>query len=867
MSLVASMGGGNDIVNANPANTDIDKFGSTSISTTALPATIGVTAYGGAGDDQFTGGLGDDSFFGGDGNDKFFSGTSADGADTYAGDVGDDTVSYLGRSGDMKIDIGPVRPAVEGASDLRNPNLYGSSGMLSGAGLSYVIDGKACTTTFTSSTNKPADVLSQINAATNTCMSSSMLTYATLNAKNHLVIMSNTNDMVNSFVKVESDPGIAATMATGAETLLGLTAGGMAATSFTGTGVVDGTLAPMLDTQRLVLRVNGVYVSVVFATPVTGTDVINQINAAIDAALGTTNGKWASLDSASHLVLSNATYSILAGANAVTSPAVSAAALLGFTNSIEGTADLSVAATRMALNGKTASFVIDGARIETAFGAAPASAAAVATAINATANAELGTTNVAYARINPSNNHLIVASARDLAGVSGVSLVGDPAVTAPAAMTTVIAETLLGLTASAPGGSKLVGVDLTTASLYGMSGSLADARLELIVNGSYVSVLFAAPADQTALLGAINTAIQGVLGGSATYATANATTHKLEIAATWVRVVNGIAAITYTSADATLGMASVYNTGVHRDVADADDGLLDEHDDVRYTTENITSGSGNDVIAGNDQKNTIKGGDGNDTISGGNNGATCMATAGDVLQGEGGDDTFVLAMADCRATLTGGDGNNTADFSGRSGDLQLRNNGTADDGESTGAEAVNIGTDIKTMIGGFGNDAITGGASDETFVGGPGADVVVGGTGNDTIDYSASPLPVNVTLCFAATLMTCPTADDGASMEGDQIYQIEHIKGSAYDDTLSGASSTNVELTIEGGAGNDVITGGAANDTLWGDAGDDHLKGGDGADQLSGDAGDDWLEGEAGDQDICLGDGSDLTHPKSTCEL
>ena len=126
---------------------------------------------------------------------------------------------------------------------------------------------------------------------------------------------------------------------------------------------------------------------------------------------------------------------------------------------------------------------------------------------------------------------------------------------------------------------------------------------------------------------------------------------------------------------------------------------------------------------------------------------------------------------------------------------------------------------------------------------------------------------MNVSLCFAATLMTCPTADDGATAEGDQVYQVEHIKGSAFDDTLSGSSSTTIELIIEGGAGNDHITGGAANDTLWGDSGDDHLEGGDGADQLSGDAGDDWLEGGNGDQDICLGDGSDITHAKATCEL
>jgi Ca2+-binding RTX toxin-like protein len=672
--------------------------------------------------------------------------------------------------------------------------------------------------------------------------------------------MSNTNDMINSFVKVESDPAIATTT-TGAEAKLGFTVtGATAVTSVTGSVSLDSTNAPMVNTQRLVLRVNGLYVPVVFSAVSVVGDIVSQVNAAIDTALGTTNGQWASSDGGEHLILSNANYFVIAGAAAVTAPANDAASLLGFTNMYEGTADLSVMATLTALNGKTASFVIDGARIETAFSAAPADADAVATAINTTANTELGTTNVVYAHIN-AKHHLVVNSGGDTAGVSSVRIVDDPAIMAPT--TSTAAETALSLTASAPVSTTLVGIDLTTDALYGGTGTLADVRLMLIVNGDYTPITITAPADDTALLTQLNT----VLNPLGVTASANATTHKLEITGAWLRVVAGASAITYTSADATLGIATNYNAGVHRDVTDADDGLLDEHDDVRYTTENITGGSGNDVLVGNDQKNTIKAGSGNDVISGGNNGATCVATAGDVLQGESGDDTFVLPMADCRATLTGGDGNHSADFSGRSADLQLRNNGTADDGESTGAEAVNIATDIKTMIGGFGADAMTGGASDETFVGGPGSDTVVGGSGNDTIDYSDSPAFVNVSLCFSATLMACPTADDGATNEADQIFQVEHIKGSAYDDTLSGATSTNVAVVIEGGAGNDSITGGAAGDTLWGDAGDDHLQGGNGADQLSGDAGDDWLDGEGDDQDICLGDASDITHAKMNCEL
>ena len=239
----------------------------------------------------------------------------------------------------------------------------------------------------------------------------------------------------------------------------------------------------------------------------------------------------------------------------------------------------------------------------------------------------------------------------------------------------------------------------------------------------------------------------------------------------------------------------------------------------------------------------------------------------DTLQGEADNDTFVLPAKNCKAGISGGDGDNVADFSGRTADLILRNNGTADDGE--GDEAANIGTDIKKLIGGFGADELTGGAGDDTLVGGPGADKLVGGGGVDTADYSGAMGPLDVSLCFTSTLVACGmTGNDGVSGENDQTYQLEHIVGGAYNDTLSGSdASSSVDLTIEGGLGDDTITGGAGNDSLFGDAGDDTLHGGAGDDQLQGDSGDDALDGGDGDADICLGDSSDVTTAKLACEL
>jgi Ca2+-binding RTX toxin-like protein len=650
LALAASMGGGADNVFANTAASAIDKFSAVT-GLVVGPMALGVTAYGGIGDDHFTGGAGPDAFFGGDNNDTFNMDALADGADVYSGDLGIDTVDYSNRTAAVNVDLGPLSPSLFGTVDLATPGLYGASGTLDTKTLAVAINNQRVETVF-SAPASPEAVLTAINTAANTALTTTSLVYATMSAQNKLVV-TNPSGTATSPVQVQGTLAIATAAGAAADGILGLTAGGATVT-----------------------------------TPVVGT------------------------------------------------------------------------------------------------------------------------------------------------------------------------------------------VDLSTLT-WGGSATLNAKRLLLVLNGLYFTVTFTTPANIAAALTAINTAADTALGTTGgTYATEDAT-HHLTLTAGSVAIKDGALAKALTSAHTQLGLTAAVATAA---VADADDGLVDadlvtvgnqpEGDDVRYSTENILSGSGDDVLIGNALKNSIKGGLGNDTISGGSN-ASCGATDGDTLFGEDGNDTFLSPMINCKAAYTGGAGDNVVDFSGRTQILTLKNDAAALDGEGT--EAANIGADVLKMIGGFGADAITGGVGDDILVGGPGADVLVGGAGNDTVDYSGSPSAVSVTLCFAAAIGTCGTADDGTtagSGEGDQVYQIEHAIGSNYIDTLSGSTApSTIDVTIEGGLLGDTITGGAGNDTLWGDAGDDTIHGGPGDDNISGGAGIDVLDGGDGDGDICLSDSSDVAATRIACEL
>ena len=77
--------------------------------------------------------------------------------------------------------------------------------------------------------------------------------------------------------------------------------------------------------------------------------------------------------------------------------------------------------------------------------------------------------------------------------------------------------------------------------------------------------------------------------------------------------------------------------------------------------------------------------------------------------------------------------------------------------------------------------------------------------GGDTVDYSHAPGPNGVTVNLSLSGPQ-PTVGSGA----DQLFNIENLRGSNFNDVLTGNSSSNI---LEGGPGNDTLTGSGGNDT------------------------------------------------------
>ena len=250
-----------------------------------------------------------------------------------------------------------------------------------------------------------------------------------------------------------------------------------------------------------------------------------------------------------------------------------------------------------------------------------------------------------------------------------------------------------------------------------------------------------------------------------------------------------------------------------------------------------------DILLGNHSPNSlfgnagddiIHGGGGNDLLRGGPDNDRLGGTA--VQQGDG---TFVGQDEEGDDTLYGDEGND-----------QLKG-GTGDD----------------MLFGGMGSDELLGGAGDDYLEGGPGADELVGGTGSDTAGYTMSPEAVTVDLRHPIPGVT--SAPMGGDAMGDVLKEIENLRGSMYDDMLTGdnppaeddpatsADETKAGNKLFGNMGDDMLKGMGGNDTLHGGKGMDTLYGGMGDDKLRGEMGDDALKGQEGDDTLTGGPGAD----------
>src|SRR5258707_374932 len=224
--------------------------------------------------------------------------------------------------------------------------------------------------------------------------------------------------------------------------------------------------------------------------------------------------------------------------------------------------------------------------------------------------------------------------------------------------------------------------------------------------------------------------------------------------------------------------------------------------------------------------------------------------------GQGGNDTISLDETNGAlpaAQLFGGAGNDT--LIGGSGNDQLFGGAGNDILEGKGGNDLLFGGDGNdTLIGGTGNDQMFGGAGNDRMIWNPGegTDLMEGGDGIDTAEVNGGNGAETFTLTANGTRVRFDRTTPGPfSLDiGTTENLVLNMNGG--DDTFIGSNglATLIQLTVDGGAGNDTITGGDGNDTLIGGDGNDTITGGRGNDLAQLGAGDDtfvWNPGDGSD--------------------
>jgi Ca2+-binding RTX toxin-like protein len=247
----------------------------------------------------------------------------------------------------------------------------------------------------------------------------------------------------------------------------------------------------------------------------------------------------------------------------------------------------------------------------------------------------------------------------------------------------------------------------------------------------------------------------------------------------------------------------------------ANDGQVNEGDNLAPDIERIEGGDFDDSLSGSDAPNTLVGGKGADVLVG--------KGGPDVLDGGLGTDSVSYAGAPSAVTVTA--------------DGLAANDGPAGENDNVLETVENVtGSSFNdSLTGSSANNRLNGGAGDDVLDGKLGADNLVGGGGIDTVVYSDRAAGSTVTVGLDSL------NDDGAPGEGDFVENdVENLIGGAENDTFSGSPLANVldggagADTLNGAQGKDVLLGGAGDDELNGDQGDDLLDGGLGADAMAG---------------------------------
>jgi Ca2+-binding RTX toxin-like protein len=311
----------------------------------------------------------------------------------------------------------------------------------------------------------------------------------------------------------------------------------------------------------------------------------------------------------------------------------------------------------------------------------------------------------------------------------------------------------------------------------------------------------------------------------------------------------------------------------------------------------IDGGAGNDTITGSAGPDKITGGPGDDTVDPGNVTTPVNMDTSSVNPfcsqdqfGEWNPSYTDVSMANCPDIVDGEGGFNTLKFDHQPSGVWIDAGTKGPDPEAVidptrpknGDARANLlatkgrGWRFNKLIGTPYADQIIGSANDDTLVGRGGADVLCGGPGNDTVDYSGSEGPVNVSLdsnlppddkwkstnnqIRSFSRSDCRQTDnngvvdpslpkdcnpndgqvgpDGTTATGEHDcvgVDVENIIGSKYNDVLTGSSPGPFvdKAAFFEPRGANILNGGPGNDILDGRGGPDVLIGGPGNDTVS----------------------------------
>jgi Ca2+-binding RTX toxin-like protein len=167
----------------------------------------------------------------------------------------------------------------------------------------------------------------------------------------------------------------------------------------------------------------------------------------------------------------------------------------------------------------------------------------------------------------------------------------------------------------------------------------------------------------------------------------------------------------------------------------ANDGVLNEGDNVSPTIEAVIGSPFDDRMVGSASPNVLDGRRGNDR-----------------LWGQDGADTFPSELIDGADEYNGGPGVDHVAYTQRAARVMVLLDGAPNDGDPAAAEGDNVRLDVENVTGGsrddvllgstfdnrldgaLGNDHLEGRGGADTLVGGLGSDRLFGGFGNDVLD-------------------------------------------------------------------------------------------------------------------------------------